>query len=294
MRHVWSPIFSRISVVVLATMLVAAGGQRAGGKNVDTDKMIKEMLTARQSQTQIPCLTKTYGSFSIQKAYRIQAKLAKELSKQLGAVVGYKVAYASKAAQKQFGMDEPARGPFFMMQRLTSGSTLSVETFNEIMLETEVAFTLGKRIDKPIKDVAALKSCVKWVHPAFDAGNFPYTTDQAKPTPEDMIAIGTGAHVFVLGPAVDPGKVDIDAINLSLARNGEKIRESPARDVMGSPWNSLLWCANSLTKSGHVLEPGMVVLCGTAAPAYKVKGNQIKGVFEGDCGMLGKVTLTVR
>jgi len=161
------------------------------------------------------------------------------------------------------------------------------------MLETEVAFTIGKRIDKAIRDVATLKQHVKWVHPAFDAGNYPYVTVQAKPTPQDMIAIGTGAHVFVLGPAMDPSRIDIDAINLSLARNGKTIRESPARDVMGSPWNSLLWCANHIIKFKDTLEPGMVVLCGTAAPAYKVRGHAIKGSYLADCGSLGKVTLTI-
>jgi len=279
-------------LVIINALIVIGAAQRK--ETLDVEAMIEQMLDGRQRQIQIPPLTQKYGSFSMVKAYHIQDLMAREVTGLLGPVCGYKVAYASRAAQKQFGMDEPARGPFFMTQRLPSGSTLPVEAFNEIMLETEVAFTLGKPISKPVKNVAALKSYVKWVHPAFDAGNFPYTTDQAKPTPQDMIAIGTGAHVFILGPALEPGKVDIDAINLSLVRNGEKIRESPARDVMGSPWNSLLWCANNLTKSGHVLEPGMVVLCGTAAPAYKVKGSEIKGVFEGDCGALGKVALTIK
>jgi 2-keto-4-pentenoate hydratase len=62
---------------------------------------------------------------------------------------------------------------------------------------------------------------------------------------------------------------------------------------MGSPWNSLLWCANNLVKFKKTLEPGMVVLCGTASPAYRVKGDEIKGVYEADCGALGKVTLTI-
>ena len=227
-------------------------------------------------------------------AYYIQNSLAREVAKTAGPVTGYKVAYASKAAQKQFGMEEPARGPFYMNQRLPNGSTLSCETFNEIMLETEVAFTIGKRIDKPIKDVAELRSYVQWVHPAFDAGNFPYTVEQAKPTPSDMIAIGTGAHVFVIGPAMNPNALDLSKIDLSLARNNETIRKSPARDVLGNPWNSLLWCVNHLHKFGLNLEPGMVVLTGTAAPAYKVKGEDIKGHYVGDCGLLGKVTLTIK
>ena len=37
----------------------------------------------------------------------------------------------------------------------------------------------------------------------------------------------------------------------------------------------------------------MVVLTGTAAPAYKVKGEDIKGHYVGDCGPLGKVTMTI-
>jgi len=262
-------------------------------KSSDTGAMIKQMLAGRQRQSQIPPLTHKYGSFSMEEAYKIQDMIAKKVTKMLGPVIGYKVAYASKAAQKQFGMDEPARGPFFLLQRVPNGSKLSHKAFNEIMLETEVGFTLGKRIDEPIKDVASLKPYVKWVHPAFDAGNFPYTTEEAKPLPQDMIACGTGAHVFILGPAVEPDKVDIDKIDLSLSRNGEEIRKSPAREVMGSPWNSLLWCANHLVEKGHSLEPGMVILCGTASPAYRVKGKEIKGFFEGDCGELGKVTLTI-
>jgi 2-keto-4-pentenoate hydratase len=212
----------------------------------------------------------------------------------MGPVCGYKVAYASKAAQKQFGMDEPARGPFYLSQRVPSGSILPAEAWNEIMLETEIAFTIGKTIDKPISNVAELKPYVKSLHPAFDAGNFPYDVSKARPGPVDMVAIGTGAHVFVLGPAVCPHEVDIDKIDLAVVRNGETIRKSPSRDIMGSPWNSLLWCANNLNKFGLTLKPGMVVLCGTAAPAYRVKGDDIKGNYVGDCGPLGKVTVTIK
>lgn len=257
------------------------------------DTMLAEMLMARAQQKQIAPLSHSFGAFSIETAYYIQSVLASEVAKTAGPVVGYKVAYASKVAQQQFGMDEPARGPFYMTQRLPSGSTLSSGVFNEIILETEVAFTLAQRIDKPIKNVKELRSYVKWVHPAFDAGNVPYDVGQAKPVPADMVAIGTGAHVFVLGPAQCPDAVDVGAIDLALARNGETIRKSPARDVMGNPWNSLLWCANHLHKYGLNLEAGMVVLTGTAAPAYKVTGDAIKGAYVGDCGPLGKVILTI-
>lgn len=260
--------------------------------NVDVGKMVKEMLTGRETQTPIPCLTQTYGSFSMDKAYQIQATLAKKLSKKLGPVVGYKVAYASKAAQQQFGVDEPASGPLFLLQRVPTGSKLPAHAFMELLIETEIAFTLSKRIDRPIKDVAEIKDYVKWVHTAFDLSDERFVTGQTKPTPQDAIANGVGAHFFVLGPAMDPSKVNVDAIIIKLILNGKTITESPATNVMGSPWNSLLWLANHVVKHGGTLEPGAVVLTGTAAKAYRAKGDQIKGLYEGDCGLLGKVILT--
>ena len=292
MKHVRFPKIL-MYVLLVAGLLVVIRPQVLA-RTSQQSTMLGQMLTAREKQIQIMPLTHTFGDFSMEAAYYIQNSLAQEVAKTEGPVTGYKVAYASKAAQKQFGMKEPARGPFYMSQRLPNGSTLPSDTFNEIMLETEVAFTIGKRITEPIKNVRTLRSYVKWVHPAFDAGNFPYTVNQAKPTPSDMIAIGTGAHVFVIGPAMNPGALDLSQIDLALARNGETIRKSPARDVLGNPWNSLLWCVNHLHKYGLALEPGMVVLTGTAAPAYKIKGEAIKGHYVGDCGPLGKVTLTIK
>jgi 2-keto-4-pentenoate hydratase len=255
--------------------------------------MVEEMLAARHARRQIQYPTKTYGPFSIERAYRIQAELAEELSEELGPVVGYKVAYASKAAQEQFGVTEPAAGPLFSLQRVPSGSKLPASHFMEIALETEVAFTIGKQIDRPIKDIAQLKGYVRWAHAAFDAGDYPLVQGDAKPTAADMIASGAGAHVFVLGPAVDPREVDVDAVTLKLIRNSETVAESAATNVMGSPWNSLLWCVNHVVKLGGVLEPGTVISTGTASPAYKVKGDAIQGEYVGDCGPLGKVTMTL-
>ena len=275
-------------------ILVLATGSAGAAERVDTQTMIRQMVGAWKAHSQLAPLSSTYGAFSMDQAYRMQQTLAAEVTPILGPVAGYKVAYASMAAQKQFGMTEPARGPFYMLQRVSSGSVLAASVFNEIMLETEVAFSIGKRIDKPIPNVSALKDHVKYVYAAFDASDFPYASGDAKPTPPDMVAMGTGAHIFVLGPAMDPAAVDVGQLDLALIRNGKTIREKPSRDVMGNPWNSLLWCANHVVKYGDTLEPGMVILTGTAAAAYRVRGDEIKGVYIADCGALGRVTMTIK
>ena len=295
MRQARKSIFRAASVLVMSSLLAAAAGPSASGVDkVRAERMVAEILAAHDGQKQIQCLTKTYGTFSIEQAYEIQALLAKGLSEKLGAVSGYKVAYASKAAQEQFGVDEPASGPLFRLQRVTGGSKLPASAFMEITLETEIAFTIGRRIAKPVKDVEQLKRHVKWVHAAFDAGDYRFVSGPTKPTPQDAIATGVGAHYHVLGPGVAPDKADVDGVTLILLRNGKTLAESPATNVMGSPWNSLLWLANKLTRAGGALEPGDVVVSGTAAPAYKAKGRKIKGRYRGECGELGTVTLTIQ
>ena len=293
MRRARRGILAVIAIAVVSIASAGAGKEACCKKSAKVEAMVKEMAAARKGQRQIEYLTKTYGGFGIDEAYKIQGALAKEVSKELGPVVGYKVAYASKAAQEQFGVDEPASGPFFLLQRVASRSSLPASTFMEIVLETEVAFTIGERIDRPVRDAGEMKGYVKWVHTAFDIGDYRFVKGETKPTPADMIASGVGAHFCVLGPGVQPGKVDVDAVDLVLARNGKTIASSPATNVMGSPWNALVWCANHIVKLGGTLEPGMVVVSGTAAPAYKVKGEKIKGNYTGECGALGKVTLTI-
>jgi len=293
MRCERKPVFLIISFLALGGLLApeASAYDPPGSK---ADAMVAEIIAGHVTQKQIQCLTTTYGSFSIEQAYEIQALVAKGLSRTLGDVSGYKVAYASKAAQEQFGVDEPASGPLFRLQRVPSGSKLPATAFMEITLETEIGFTIGKRIDRPIADVEKLKNHVKWVHAAFDCGDYRFVSGPTKPTPQDAIATGVGAHFHVLGPGVQPDETDVDSVTLKLMRNGQTIAESPATNVMGSPWNSLLWLANKLTKGGGALEPGDVVVSGTAAPAYKAKGRKMKGRYRGDCGDLGTVTLTIQ
>ena len=295
MRLLRRSVFSVVSLTILCGLFaVAIGPSSYGGDDDKVKKMVAEILGAHVNQTQIQCPTETYGSFSIERAYEIQDLVAEGLSKKLGTVSGYKVAYASKAAQEQFGVDEPASGPLFRLQRVPSGSKLPVSAFMEITLETEIAFTIGKRIDRQIRDVKELKSHVKWVHAAFDVGDYRFVSGPTRPTPQDAIATGVGAHFHVLGPGVAPADVDVDAITLILMRNGKTIAESPSTNVMGSPWNSLMWLANKLVKTGKTLEPGDVVVSGTAAPAFRTKGRKIKGRYRGECGDLGTVTLTIR
>jgi 2-keto-4-pentenoate hydratase len=233
------------------------------------------------------------GPFSIKQAYEFQDRLDSVLAPALGPVAGYKVGYASKAAQAQFGMKEPARASLYLSGRAADGSVLAVSDFKESMFETEVAFTMGESISAPVASIEELKTKVRWIHPALDLSDFRYDKSRPGGTAADMIATGIGAHMFVLGPGLRPDRVDVDALELTLYRNGDFLDSAPASAVMGSPWNSLLWCVNDIVSRGGKVPAGATILTGTAFPAYRASGKGLAGEYVGDCGALGTVTVVI-
>lgn len=89
-------------------------------------------MEARRALAQIPPLTKRFGAFSLDQAYDIQKVLTRTLQHDLGPVIGYKMAYASKSSQKQFGIAAPASAPLFLLQQLPSGTDIRKETFSDL------------------------------------------------------------------------------------------------------------------------------------------------------------------
>lgn len=259
-----------------------------------TPELLESVLKSRFRRAAFEVLpSRTLASTDA--AYRFQDDLAKLEPTRLGPVVGYKVGYASKAAQQQFGMDQPARGPLFLSQAIVSGSTRQASEFREIMLETEIAFTLAKpivRVNAP-QTVEELRPLVRSIHAALDASDYRFDAD-AKPSPIDMVATGLGAYRYVLGPGVPPAEVDTKSLRLLLFRDGELIRDSPATEVMGDPWNSLLWLVRDVISRGGSLPAGAIVLTGTADRAWKVTGDEVRGEYVGDCGPLGEARFTLR
>ncbi len=290
----WKNLLIVLTLSIILTASCSNNQSESQKQKLPISEMIAEMIKGRETLTPIKPLTAKHGPFSMDEAYQIQDELAKALEKSLGMVTGYKVAFASKAVREQFGISEPASGPLFQLQRLPDNSALKTTDFIGLLIETEVAFTIGKLIQQPLNSVEELKSFVRWVHPAFDISDDRYDASETKPGVADMIAAGTHAHYFVLGQALEPNEIEIDQLVLKLNVNDRLEWESPATEVLGSPWNSLLFLANQLVARGHVLKPGDVILTGTAAPAYKAKGTDAIGTYMGDCGPLGQVNLIIR
>jgi 2-keto-4-pentenoate hydratase len=259
-----------------------------------TPEMVIALFKARSIPEPIPPLTHSYGQISIEQAYIIQDQLAEKLCRVLGSVRGYKIGYASESAINNAGLVEPAYGRLYNDQIIESGSTISVDAFFLFQIEAEVAFKVGKPIDKHIESLHELKNYIQSVHASLDLPNGWFDQSVGKQTPSDFIANSGGSHFFVLGPPKDPNSINLDELELKILHDGQNIYDGPTTSLSGGPWNIMKLIANHELKRGYPLQPGYIILTGKVAPAFKAAGEEAKGTFVGDCGELGKIIVTLK
>lgn len=284
----------RLAVAMLGLHFFAI--ETLSAQSLDTSRiqqLVQQVVDARRTLALMPPLTKSFGAFSLPQAYDIQKVLTSSLVQELGPVIGYKVAYASRAAQQQFGIAAPASAPLFLLQQVPPGTEIRKEIFRDLLIETEVAFTIAKRIEKPLATVADLKPLVGFVHCAFELAENRFDPAEGAAGVVDQVASGAGSHRFIIGPALPAHSIDLSTVTLTLSVNNKTVTSVPATEVMGNPWHSLLWLVNQVVHLGGSLEPGMIVLTGTAAPAFKASGPSLTGSFLGDGGPIGQVRCTI-
>jgi len=283
---------SFLAAVAVSGFALVLGCQREEGPPVET--MVDGMMAARAANSQMPPLTLTYGDFSINQAYRVQEALTARLVKRGRRVAGSKVGYASPASQAAWGIAEPAYGRLYDFQEVPDGAVIAASDFSAFHIEVEVAFIMGKRVGRRLRTVEDLKPYVAGVSAGFDIPDNRFRETDAKASIADIIASGVGAHRWAIGPIMDPECVDVDALVGTIVWNGDAVYSGESTAVMGSPWRSLLWLANSLLARGYALEQGDVVLTGALDKAFSGDENgKVAGTYCGDCGDLGRVTVTV-
>lgn len=260
---------------------------------VGQEARVSHLVAARATGEPMELLTRRFGRISIEQAYEVQDGLTEAIVGSGDPVAGYKIGFAGKGAQEAWGLDEPAYGRLHKSMAVADGGSVSLGDYNAFHMEVEVAFVMARRVDRPIKDAAELRPYVRSVHPAFDLPSNRFRSDGGPRKIADVIADDVAANRFVLGPAADPGKLELGKLTLSGTHDGRQVYTGPASSVMGDPWEALRWLANALLRRGGGLEAGDVVLSGAAAKMYSPKPDQAAGRYVGDCGPLGRVTCEV-
>jgi 2-keto-4-pentenoate hydratase len=204
-------------------------------------------------------------------------------------ICGFKGALTSEPAKKKFGVDQALLAPLLKSGELADGASVEKKDFVMPMIENEVGYVAGMRIDKPVKDVAALKPLISEVFPAIEFPDFRYA-QMANLRGPDLVADATGSCKHLVGKRVPASEVDVTNLEVTMTFDGAEVNRGRSTDAMGDQWQALLWLVNGAIEQGWVIEPGYVFI--TGALGKMIPGKP--GKYVGNYGALGSLSFTIK
>ena len=248
---------------------------------------LAEQLNQSQIHHQpIPLVSLIQPELSIAQAYTIQRYYVQS---QLGndQPAGFKGGLTSAAVQNKFNINQSVSGILFTKGDLSAIKTIKLAEFNQLRLETEIGFEIGKAIKTTLSDEKQLKQHITAIFPAIE---LPEVNFAKQPTGIDIIAANVGAKAYIKGKAItDFTLMDLNTLSVILTKNGKVVNSGEGHEVLGDQWQAALWLVNQLVTQGWSLTPGQFLITG-------VMGKMVKaevGHYQADFGKLGKISVAI-
>jgi len=253
----------------------------------DLESIAAELLAAYSpSAPTLAPLTSTYGGLTVDDAYAIQQILIRQRLADGGAVIGYKVGLTSAAMQQQVGVFEPDFGHLLTDMLYAADAPIETARFRQPRAEPEIALVLSRPLRRPGLSVADVVSATAYALPAVEIIDSRITDWRISLV--DTIADNASSGGLVLGQTPAPvGGRDLALAGCVLRHNGRIAGTGAGAAVLGSPWHSATWLANTLTARGAELAAGSIILTGSITAAIPVaSGDAVTVTIDG----MGSVT----
>jgi 2-keto-4-pentenoate hydratase len=239
------------------------------------------------------CLREAYGGraiaplrdflepLDIEGAYAVQTVNTRLWVAQGRRIIGRKIGLTAKAVQQQLGVDRPDFGVLFDDMRIPNGGTLASSRAIQPKAEAEIAFIIGRDVDRPpagLEDMAASIECAVAAIEIVDSRIADW-----KITFADTVADNGSSAFFVLG---DERKkisgLDLYTCGMALEIDGAVASVGAGAACLGHPLNAAVWLARTLTERGEPLRAGDIVLTGALGPmAALPRGAHVKAAIGG-------------
>jgi len=227
-------------------------------------------------------------------AYAIQSEYVRLRARELGTLVGYKIALTTPAMRAMVGLDEPIAGEMLERAVRRGPARVRAADYGRLIVEFEIAVQMGE--DLPAMDAPysreRVAQAVTAVMPALELADDRNADYAQLPANVLMLIADNGWNEgAVLGePVRDWHGIDLAALEGTASINGERVGQGHGRDTMGHPFEALAWVANNLASRGLGLWRNDIVITGSLVTSkYPKAGDHIR--FE--AGSLGAVELQV-
>lgn len=222
-------------------------------------------LLMREHETGLPFVNhmRDRGIADMAGAYAVQSALVRKLTERFGGPVGYKVALTSKRMQEMCGIDQPLSGHVLARRVHEGGAVIPLSAFGHVGIEFEIAMKLARALGPRSEPYGfdEIAASVGAVCPSFELVD-DRKADYKILDVYSLIADNAWNGGAVLG-AFRERWPDLGAVAGTVERNGETIDSGHGRDVLGHPFNSLMWLANHLSARGIALREGDIVMTGS-------------------------------
>lgn len=258
------------------------------GEEIPVSQLADILIKAHNESQEIPVLSIQYPKLDVKTAYMVQdAYVGQRLTKD--SIAGFKAGLTAEVSRKRFGLKGPVAGVLFASGKNTNNSTIDKAAFRTLMMETEIGFVIRKSIHHPLKDAAQLKVHTWEVVPVIELPELGFT-DMKKLKGPDIIAANIGAAQFIVGEKQKVNNLELNALQVTLKRNGEVVNRGKGTDALGGQWKAALWLVNTMVKQGWKIEPGHIIITGALGRMIPGKpGNYIV-----DYGSLGTITFEIK
>ncbi|MFB8003075.1 2-keto-4-pentenoate hydratase [Nocardia sp. NPDC056000] len=207
----------------------------------------------------------------IDSAYRVQRAVIADRIAAGARVVGAKIGLTARVVQEQFGVFQPDFGVLLDDMVYGHGEPIPRERLLQPRAEGEIAFVLGRDLDRPNASVADVLRATDFVQPAIEVVDSRITGWDLSIT--DTVADNASSGVVVLGAAAYSLRDrDLSRIGMVLERDGEPVSFGAGHACLGSPVTAVAWLARELVRREQPLRAGAVVMSGALGPMVPIAG----------------------
>jgi 2-keto-4-pentenoate hydratase len=273
------PVPARVATALGVALLVAG----CVGGSAPEARYLAGFAEAERATRTFPAASEVAPGLGLDAAYRLQAHIVRARIAGGDRVVGYKGGLMSAKSLADKGVTEPLTGVLFASGDLTDGAHVPLCDYRRTALEMKLGYVFAKPVVARVSDVADLKARVRQVVPVVELPDIAYRNGDAY-SAVDMAAANVSSARFVRGAPHEPA-ADLDALPVTLFRDGAQVTRGLGRDSLGGQWESLLTVVNLVVARGGRIAPGQLVLTGKIGDKVAVP----TGSYRADYGPFGAV-----
>lgn len=227
-------------------------------------------------------ICKSYPELTVKDAYMIQRELVRIKVARGSEIIGYKLAFTTRAKQKSMGISSVGFGYLFDYMKIDDRGELRLNSLIHPKAEAELAFLIGDDLEGNISPFEVIEA-TRFVAPAIEFVDSRYK--DFKFNLIEVIADNFSASRFVIGSSVKrPLDVDLRLSGVIFERNGVIERTGATGAVLGDPAIAVSQLVKFLSGRGEKIRAGSIILTGSITEAVEIRSGDFIRVSICDIG----------